>query len=628
MLGEREHDLTVLGKAVVAARARSGARVLMVGPTGSGTASLPHRLARLPEAEGALVFCSGSTAVELAFPFGVLQGLVRPLRAERGLQAPTLTAPLLDAVFEEAFSGNRSAGPWPTTFADVLHQFHILLATISTERTVVLTLDDLCYADDASLHALAHLSTRPTSQHLLLAVVRETLLSAHNPPVGEIASVATHQVRARPLSRRCLFRIVADELGRDCPQEFAQAGHEMSGGRPKDLRALCDGARLRRLGRPDRRTEASRELGVAVRRERLFLVLRREPGASALAKAAAVLGGKAADEPGEPLAGLSRTQFHRARSVLTTAWPDDTADHTGVCVPRVAETVLRVMGDGGSCRRHREAAGLLERCGAGPEGVAAPLLQVDRPTGAREIQQLRVSVAAARHRRAFTLEDQELADRVLGGPDLSAELRLTTLHRALPRLRAETRRNMPKALARYLECGQTLEPARRPTPAANCWLERAVIIQHRLGRCAEAERRAGLSCEPALAWGAPTAVYRSLALRGLLTEGCPGIVVLRDAVDTFEGGVNRIELARTLIGLGQWLRSAADPAGNRTLQRGRRLAAEPRTAQSEHGADTVVRPDRAIAAGRSRGIAGRDELFSVLELDAGGPVPDRHRFTP
>ncbi|GAA2456717.1 AAA family ATPase [Streptomyces glaucus] len=303
-----------------------------------------------------------------------------------------------------------SAGePGPAALADVLHRLHLLLAAVSVQRPVVLTVDDLCWVDDASLHALAHLAARLGGTRLLLAVVRKDALSARHPVIGEIAAAATHRVRARALSRNATARLVADRFGPDCPEEFALACHEATGGRPKDLKVLCDRARLRRLDGPAWRTAALRELGAALRRERLLLLLRREPVADAFAKAAAVLGEAADDELVARLAGLSQDQCDYARQVLAMAWPGTAADAgappseaagAGACPPEAADAVLQAMGDEESARRYREASALLDQCGAGPEEVAAPLLHVDRLADEWEIHQLRAAASAARHRGA------------------------------------------------------------------------------------------------------------------------------------------------------------------------------------------------------------------------------------
>ncbi|MDG9715503.1 AAA family ATPase [Streptomyces sp. DH24] len=423
MLLEREQELTVLDKAVAEAQSGSGALVLVDGGAGTGTTALLHRLADLAAASGALVLRSAGAFGERAVPFGVVRQLVLPLLAEPGVHIPSLAGPLLapgcdpgpgpDRGHAAAHPSLPAPGETPRTLdgapcapdiapadlADALHWLHIALAGISAERTVVLAVDDLGWVDDASRHALAHLAARLEGMRVLMAVVRKDGLSARDPLVRDIAATATHHVRARALSRRATGRLVADRLGPHCPEEFTATCHEVTGGRPKDLRTLCDRARLRRLGAPAWHTARLTELGESLRRERLLVLLRREPVVEAFAKATAVLGDQATDDLVARLAGLTQEQCDHARDILARTWPG-TDDDPASAVRAVAGVVLGAMGDEESSHRHRQASVLLDECGADPEEVVAPLLHVDRLGGAWEIHQLRAAAAAARRRGA------------------------------------------------------------------------------------------------------------------------------------------------------------------------------------------------------------------------------------
>ncbi|TXS34958.1 hypothetical protein EAO75_45650 [Streptomyces sp. uw30] len=407
MLLEREQELAVLDEAVAHARAGTGVLVVIEGGSGTGTTALLNQLAERATAAGALVLRSGGTPAERTVPFGVLRRLVLPLVAERDLPAPLLTAvpPIATALGPSAPGGEADAA----VRADTLHWLHILFAGLSAERTVVLAVDDLGWVDDDSLGALAHLAARFDGLRMLLAVVRKDGLGTRDPLVGEISAAATRRVRARGLTRRGTAALVAHHFGAGCPEDFSRTCHDVTGGRPKDLRVLCDRARLRRLGTPHWHTQRLRGLGESLRRERLLSLLRREPVLDAFLKATAVLADHATDDLVARLAGLTRQQCGYAREVLTHAWPS-TADQGEAAHTRAAcAVVLRAMGDEESSRRHRQASALLDACGAGPEEVAAPLLHVDRLGDPWEIHQLRAAAAAARRRGA-----PETAVRYLG----------------------------------------------------------------------------------------------------------------------------------------------------------------------------------------------------------------------
>ncbi|MFC4467018.1 AAA family ATPase [Streptomyces xiangluensis] len=891
MLLEREKELAVLDEAVAHARSGTGVLVLVEGGAGAGTTALLNRLADRATAAGALVLRSTGTPGERAVSFGVLRQLVLPLVAERDLLAPPLAAAPPIAVGTDHPGPDGECGA--AGRADMLHWLHILFAGLSAERTVVLAVDDLAWVDDASLEALAHLAARLDGLRLLLAVVRKDGRGARSPLVGAITAAATHRVRARALSRRATAELVARHLGPGCPDGFGRTCHDVTGGRPKDLRALCDRARLRRLGAPHWHTQRLRALGESLRRERLLALLRREPVLDAFLKATAVLADRATDDLVARLAGLSRPQCDQAREILTQAWPPAEGQGEAARTRAACAVVLQAMGDEESSARHREASAVLDACGAGPEEVAMPLLHVDRLGDPWEIHQLRAAAAAARRRGApetavrylsralvdvpaashvraellyelgvteldlkspvagshfvqaarlmprlrrraevvsstpmdiarsdpevaalvretaaglgtpreadrqgrylamrleararyagledpvlvtsaahrlhelaeqhhgasaaerelrtvlvFTaamggrtdhnavsrtarqvleeepahsalsglalellppvlyctdsphiaaswldaahlhaaqegssatlsrieaarglirlargevgaarerggralalgeatangdrlypalllglvaleLDDGELAGRVLDPAEPPTDLRLFALHGALNGMLAEARGDLPVALAHYLDCGRVLERAGWVNPAFAHWQVRAALVQHRMGRTAQALAVARTHHRHALGWGAPTALSRALRLLGVVTDGAPGVELLRQAVDTVETEGSRLELAHALTELGRRLQQESIPEGDRLLRRGRRLAAELMNAPADTGHCTTTRPARALAAGltpaetrvaerAARGLSNR-EIAEELE---------------
>ncbi|MFJ8630384.1 AAA family ATPase [Streptomyces sp. NPDC093568] len=891
MLLEREKELAVLDEAVAHAEAGTGVLVLVEGGAGAGTTALLNRLADRATAAGALVLRSTGTPGERAVAFGVLRQLVLPLVAERDLLTPPLAAapPIAAGTGHPAPGGESGAA----VRADTLHWVHILFAGLSAERTVVLAVDDLAWVDDTSLEALAHLAARLDGLRLLLAVVHKDGLGARSPLVGEITAAATHRVRARPLSHRATAELVARQFGPGCPDAFGRACHDVTGGRPKDLRALCDRARLRRLGAPHWHTQRLRALGESLRRERLLSLLRREPVLDAFLKATAVLADQATDELVARLAGLSLPQCEQARETLAQVWPPADGQGEAARIRAACAVVLQAMGDEESSRRHREASAVLDACGAGPEEVAVPLLHVDRLGDPWEIHQLRAAATAARRRGApetavrylsralvdvpaashvraellfelgvteldlkspvagrhfvqaarlmprlrrraevvsstpmdivrsdpevaalvretaaglgtpretdrqggylamrleararyagledpdlvtsaahrldelaesrrgasaaerelrtvlvFTaamggqtdhgtvarmarqvleeepahtapsglalellppvlycagtphiatswldaahlhaaqdgggatlsrieavrgliqlargevgaarecgdravalsegtagrdrvqpalllglialeLDDAELAQRVLDPAEPPADLRLFALHGVLNGMLAEVRGDLPVALAHYLDCGRVLERAGWVNPAFAHWQVRAALVQHRMGRTAQAVAMARTHHGHAVRWGAPSALSRALRLLGVVTDGAAGVELLRQAVDTVETRGSRLESAHALVALGRRLQRESVPEGEGLLRRGRRLAAELLNTPADTGRGAPARPARALAAGltpaetrvaerAARGLSNR-EIAEELE---------------
>ncbi|SED62151.1 AAA family ATPase [Streptomyces sp. PAN_FS17] len=891
MLLEREQELAVLNEAVAEARAGAGVLVVVEGGTGTGTTALLNRLAERATATGALVLRSGGIPAERSVPFGVLRRLVLPLVAERDLPAPLLTAVPPIAAGPDHTGPDGEAGA--VVRADTLHWLHILFAGLSAERSVVLAVDDLGWVDDDSLEALAHLAARLDGLRMLLAVVRKDGLGTRDPLVGEITAAATHRVRACGLSRRGTAALVTRHLGDGCPEEFRRTCHDITGGRPKDLRVLCDRARLRRLGAPHWHTQRLRGLGESLRRERLLSMLRREPVLDAFLKATAVLADQATDDLVARLAGLARQQCAYAREVLTHTWPPEPGQDRAAHMRAACAVVLQAMGDEESSRRHRKASAVLDACGAGPEEVALPLLHVDRLGDPWEIHQLRAAAAAARRRGApetavrylgralvdvpagshvraellyelgvteldlkspvagrhfvqaarlmprlrrraevvsstpmdivrsdpevaalvretaaglgtpregdrqgsylamrleararyagledpglvtsatrrlldldeqrhvasaaerelrtvlvfsaamggqsdhrtvaamarqvleeepahsalsglalellppvlyctdspqfvaswlaaarlhaaqegnattlsrieavqglallsrgevgaarecgvralglaeggtprdrvhatlvqghvaLAVSDAALAERLLEPAEPAADLRMFALFGALKGMLAEDRGNLPVALAHYLDCGRVLERAGWVNPAFAHWQVRVALIHHRAARTADALAAARSYHERALAWGAPTALSRALRLLGMVTEGAPGIELLRQAVDIVETEGSRLELAHALTELGRRLQRESLPEGDRLFRRGRRLAVELVNAPVDAGTGSPARTEQALTAGltpaetrvaerAARGLSNR-EIAEELE---------------
>ncbi|MGW1163665.1 AAA family ATPase [Streptomyces sp. NPDC002519] len=395
MLLEREQELTTLAEAVARARSGAGGLVLIDGRAGTGTTALLGRLADLAADSGALVLRGAGTPSERSVQFGVVRQLFLPLIADRADRTPRFAAGLT-ARPEDGTAADIA----PAALAETLHGLHILLAEVGAERPVLLTVDDVSWADRLSLHAIAHLAARLDGLPVLLGLVRKDGLAARDPVVSGIAAMATHRVRARNLSRPATARMVAARLGPYCPEDFAHTCHDITGGRPKDVKVLCDRARLRRLGAPLWHTAELRELGESLFRERLLSLLRREPDVEAYAQATAVLGERATDELVVRLAGLSADRCEHVRDILAHVRPDAYDGDPATLVRANAVLILGALSEEDNSRLHREASVLLDECGAGPEYVVAPLLHVDRLDASWEIHQLRAAAAAARDRGA------------------------------------------------------------------------------------------------------------------------------------------------------------------------------------------------------------------------------------
>jgi DNA-binding CsgD family transcriptional regulator len=130
------------------------------------------------------------------------------------------------------------------------------------------------------------------------------------------------------------------------------------------------------------------------------------------------------------------------------------------------------------------------------------------------------------------------------------------------------------ALEHFQECGRQEVRSGWRNPVLGPWRSLTADLHRRLGDLDTARDVADEDCRRAVEWGAPAAVGRAKRILGDAVEGDAGILVLRESVEVLEGSVNRLELARSLLGLGTRLRDKGDPEAAEHLRRSHELAVE------------------------------------------------------
>jgi DNA-binding CsgD family transcriptional regulator len=439
VLVEREAQDAVLAAAVRG----TGGVVVVRGDAGTGRSALLRQLGRLAAGGGARVLRAGGAPAERDFRFGVVRQLVLPLLGNPCEGAlPPLAGQLIRSL----------AGPVPDDDVRLLHGLHVLLVSLAAAGPVVALVDDLRWADASSLRALAFLAGRLRGTRVTLAVVLPATPRA--PVLREIARTAVHEVVARPLSPAGTREMVAARTGARPDAAFATACHDLTGGRPKDLDELLSRAFAHRLSGTATACEPLRELGAAVRRERLRWLVRREPEVEAFARAVVTLGRHAEPELVARLAGLDEAACAEARALLGDAWLSTAVDGRLVPEPALVRVVEETRTAPDIAAAHRSAAALLTAQGFPPEHVAAQLLSVDTLRGREEIATLRAAAVAAQRRGARDLAARYLRRALLDVPPGQpgrARL-LTELAAAEPD---------PQAAVRYLVQAAPLLPAGR-----------------------------------------------------------------------------------------------------------------------------------------------------------------------
>src|SRR4051812_2735271 len=176
LLLERERELTSIDTLLESAATGAGQLVLIEGRAGIGKSRLLAELRFRAGEEGMRVLAARGSALEREFPFGVVRQLFE--RALRGA-ASNGAGKLLDGaaasarpVFESiGADGDGEAAD--ASFA-ALHGLYWLAVNLSSERPLLLAIDDLHWADRGSLRFVSYLMHRLEGLPLIVAATVRT----------------------------------------------------------------------------------------------------------------------------------------------------------------------------------------------------------------------------------------------------------------------------------------------------------------------------------------------------------------------------------------------------------------------------------------------------------------------
>jgi DNA-binding CsgD family transcriptional regulator len=519
---EREHELEALERVLTSARGGSGGAVVVEGPPGIGKSSL-LAAARAAAADLHVVSARGSE-LERELPFGIVRQLLEPVlvganEAERekllvgaaALAGPVLFAPDGDGGAEPSFSA--------------LHGLYWLAVNLAGAQPLLVVVDDVHWADLASLRWLVYLARRVEGVPLgLLLATRPAERGVRLELLDELAGIPdVGVVYPRNLSEEAVSGLAAELLSSTPDPEFVAACHRATGGNPFLLRELLSEIARRGIS-PGRDSAAlasqlsSQGVGRAVR-ARLRLLA---PDCAALARAVAVLGDRVEPRMAARLAGMEEPAATRAADALADAAILEPSRPLAFAHPLLRASVLAELSAGERANEHARAARVLADAGAAPDRVAIHLLASD-PRGVPDtVAILRRAAASASGRGAPEVAVAHLR-RALAEPppaDLrpmlahelgAAALRAGDLDTAIEQLRSAIS-GLPVESDRAQAAnalGSTLFLAHRPDEAV---AELSAVIDE----LPESEREQGLRLQ-ATRWTAARAslhAWRSLRARG------------------------------------------------------------------------------------------------------------------
>jgi DNA-binding CsgD family transcriptional regulator len=363
-LQEREGALQVIVDALGAAAGGRGRAVVVSGAAGIGKTSLLDVAREAAHDRNFAVASARGSDLETAYPWGVVRQLLEPRL--RGMSAEART---------RALAGSAAlAGPvvLPETAPEtdgesfgVLHGLYWLVAGLAAQRPQLLVVDDLHWADGASVRFLEFLVNR-------LDEVPAVLLAARRPEADGALRGAplVTPVALAPLSPAAIAAMLSDDGDVPVSDAFVQACHGATGGNPLLIRRLADGLRVRDV-------DAVARLGpYAIADAVGATVARLGEGPSRLAEAVAVLE-RAPLITAAQLAGIDAREAAAFGERLARAGILRDARPLEFEHALVRDAVMSGLSAGERARLHASAARILADAGAAPEAVAMHLLHAE-----------------------------------------------------------------------------------------------------------------------------------------------------------------------------------------------------------------------------------------------------------
>ncbi|WPB88805.1 AAA family ATPase [Streptomyces malaysiensis] len=238
-------------------------------------------------------------------------------------------------------------------------------------------------------------------------------------------------------------------------------------------------------------------------------------------------------------------------------------------------------------------------------------------------------------RVALDLQDSVLIERILDGPGRrrSSSLALTSALQFVKAAQDAENGRWTSALETLLACGRQLEASGWRNPVLFSWRPWATDLHRRVGDPCAAAALAEEELLRAKEWGAPVALGRALRVKARLMEGDPAVRLLRESVDVLRASANELELARTLVQLGQRLKPGGEAAS--VLREAAALASAcgaPRLVERIRAADgggasaaapeaALTRTERTVASLVGRGLTNQEV---AAELGVSSRAIEKH----
>jgi DNA-binding CsgD family transcriptional regulator len=383
---ERAAALARIDECLREASAGRGSLLLFQGPAGIGKTRLVRAAGRRGRELGLTTLSARGSELEQDFAYGLVRQLFEvplvaaspPERAELLAGAAGHAATLFGLAAAPDDVADALLDP---SFA-ILHGLYWLCANLGRRSQLLLCIDDVHWADQASLRFLHYLGRRLDELPIAIVAAARPDRSTDAAPVLAALAVGppTEVIELAPLSEQAVAELMPLAFGTDVEPAFARACHEATGGVPFFVRELVRA--IVEQGINPTAAASSRIAALTPRAVAHSVVLRLSrlsPPARQLARAAAVLN-EADVWLAAGLAGVDPGAAATAADELAAAGILEEGRPLRFVHPIVRAATEADLSPGERASLHAAAARRLANEGASAQRIAAHMLATD-PAG-------------------------------------------------------------------------------------------------------------------------------------------------------------------------------------------------------------------------------------------------------
>lgn len=239
-LVDRERELEYLEELLIDCQ-HSRARVAVIsGDAGIGKTALLQAFAEGAVNSGALWLSSTASPAEQSMPLSVLDQVFRC----RGLSSELAghAIELLERAMIECAHEGPACFELNATLSPVLHGLWKHLRELATHQPVIISIDDVHFADGYSMKFLLYLLSRLRSAPLLVILTERSCPPQHESvlPADLPEQPYAHAIRLKTLSRDGIEKLLAETLGAQVARALAEPVEQIGAGCPTLIQALIE----------------------------------------------------------------------------------------------------------------------------------------------------------------------------------------------------------------------------------------------------------------------------------------------------------------------------------------------------------------------------------------------------